>query len=633
MMLIGCGSSGNQNNHSRQTATGNSNASPSTISDINAIPGKDLSTASKVLKAINDLPDVEPIPANWIHGEWVSYDSKGISYKTTFNADGSYKTEITVISKGKSTTESKTGKWRVYQKTGNTTYQLFITSDGNPYSVENYPMEQEGADGFRIVHSYQIPLARSRLYSRADTDIAIYPGMFLLGTYTYNPPARSFNEFRKNSYTLRKDGSFKMIEKVDVINLSEPDVHEVNQYDGRWRLDTGGGEAKLIVTFDDGEFTFKIDAASTTGLSLDNQSLYWEKVDEGKLRSSVAHMEGEYQSSTGEDYFSIHRDADGYLVDFVSNYFPDTSFKNLPATVLPNGDLQLITPEGHIGAGSQKILRMGYNRLIMLKGFDGQTDKNMQKISHTPIAHTSTPLLGAWRDTISALRVGQMGYINFYQDGTYKYTHGYGTYTFDSQTLKMDETCQESKIYHPTFADHKLDLDINRSAVPGLRDWGESGSKVGEYLFKHALDVYQLQKSPKLKAHPGINGVYVFAKAAKFRALNGSGSFTSFSLEADGTGSYHIGNTSRPYLENGYWQTLPNDGLGYGIKYFILQEAGKEYIVYYPRGIAISYDNSNFNFIAEVKNEYKENVRVVELYHRRTAICEDGNIVVPLDRS
>ena len=426
-----------------------------------------------------------------------------------------------------------------------------------------------------------------------------------------------------------------MVEKVDIINISSDDVHQVNHYEGTWQLDTTQQNAKLIVNLEGNRFEFNINEVSSIGMTLTNNAtaanLYWGKEGEGKFVSSVTHMEGEYQSITGEDYFSIRRNGNGYLVDYVSNLLGFSSFHNQPATVSANGDLHLITPAGQAGAGEEIILRMGYNRLIMLKGFTGQTDNNMQKVSRTPISNTSTPLLGAWRDTISALRAGQMGYINFYQDGTYKYAGGYGTYTFDSQTLKMDETCHASKIYHPTFADHKLDLDINRSAVPGLRDWGETGSKVGEYLFKHALDVYQLQNSPKLKAHPSINGVYVFAKSTKFSSLNSGGSFTSFSMEADGTGSYHIGNTSRPYLENDYWQTLPNDGLGYGIRYFILQQSGKEYIIYYPRGIAITYSANTVDFITEVKNEYKENVRVAELYHRRTAICEDGNIVTPLD--
>ena len=70
--------------------------------------------------------------------------------------------------------------------------------------------------------------------------------------------------------------------------------------------------------------------------------------------------------------------------------------------------------------------------------------------------------------------------------------------------------------------------------------------------------------------------------------------------------------------------------LTYGIRYFIVQQSGKEYIVYYPRGVVITYAANTVDFITEVKNTYKENVRVVELYHRRTAICEDGNLVVPL---
>jgi len=640
LLLVACKSGTDSTNLGRLAATSYSlnNFDNTSAPNINNVPGKDLTTAMATLQEIASLENIQPTSAAWIVGEWASYDSSGVSYKASFRNDGSYKAEVVLMQEGKSFSQIATGKWFVFKKANTSWYQLFLSDDSDPLSLENFPLEQEGADGFRIIHSYSQPIARSTLYSRLSTDIAIYPGMFFLGDYNYLAPG-DFNEFRNISFSFRKNGKLRVYDKLDVINMNSEDSHTQKQYSGSWQLDAAN--ARLIMNIEGERFRFSIQGVSTAGISLisldTGNEVYWEKLNEGTLKSSLINIEGEYQSQNSESYFSIRPQGSGYLVDYFSDTLDFMSFFDVPATVTTDGDLQLFFPAGHFNEGKEIILRAGYNRLIMLKGFDIK-DNNLQKVSSLPLAINPLSIQGTWRNALlsDAAHLSQMNYIDFYQSGKFSSTDGYGTYSFDGQNISLHKTCENKQSYKPSFSNHTLDLEIPNSAVPGLRDWGEEGSAIAEMVFKHKLDVYQLQNSPKLKPHPDIKDVYLFAQETKFRALVTYDDFISYTLSADGTGTYHAGNIGAQGIGySGEWVSLPNFGFTYGIKYFIVQEAGKEYIVYYPSGVNLIYGDSQITYIDEIKNKNKDNVRIVELYHRRTAICEsDENslISIPLDK-
>jgi hypothetical protein len=640
--IVSCGGGGGSTESSNETPSSGYTYDDANVTDINKPLGKDLTKASATLKEIDAIANIQKIEAAWLIGEWASYDSEGVSFKATFQDDGTYKTDMTIIKDGKSTIKSATGKWFVYQKEGVSIKHLFLTDDSNPLSVEDYPLEQEGPDGFRILHSYKNRIARSSLYSRLSTDIARYPGMFLLGSFRYLVPASELKPtaFRELTYTLRKDGTIKLHDKYDEININSADIHRQNDYTGTWTLDVA--HATLNIDIEGQKVALSIRGFSTKGLSLsnlqNNASLYWERVGEGKLRASVVNMEGEYQSKNQESYFSIRKNGDGYLIDYVDGSLDDLRFFNTEATVSDNGDLHMIMPAG-ANKGEEAILRAGYNRLIIKKGFT-LPDSNLQKVSNHPIAVNNESILGTWRSALYSNidNLSHMLYASFFKDGTFIDEEGYGNYTFDGQQLQMKKTCQAPKVYTPFSGLHTLKMEVSYSPVPGLRDWGEEGSKIGETLLKHSLDAYQTQNSPKLKPHPTIKGAYLFEKETEFSALLASENYISYTLGADGKGTYHTGNLGATgYDYNDNWTHLPGFGLAFGIKYFIVQEKGKEYIVYYPQGIVLIHGDVTFDFIDEIKNNNKGNVKIVELYHRRTAICEhdstDSYYVVPLDKN
>ena len=583
--------------------------------DINKVPGDDLTKASEVLKKINSIPTIKKIEAPWIYGEWYAYEDGGLSYKATFHKDGTYTSETTRIQNGKSSAERSSGKWYIYEKPGVNVKHLFLTKENSPFYIDNMPIEQEGPDGFRLLYTGEQPVNRSILYIRSTTNIAIYPEMNLIGRYHYL--SSDYTEF---IYTLLKDGTFIV-------------SNQNNEYKGTWSLDVAN--AKLNIRLNGEYLSFSIIDSYSDSLMLknhqNNEELYWEKLNEGKLVASVVNIAGEYQSRKSESYISIRKNSNGYLVDYYHGDLQSLEFSSLPATADANGDLHMILPQGHLDAGKEVILRAGYNRIIMLQGFT-LVDHGMQKVSNKPIVPNNSSILGTWRNNIWG---GHMEYISFFKNGTYRADDGYGKYSFDGTKLQMKKTCKPLKTYKPFSSLHTLELDVSYSQVPGLHNWGDEGSKINEILFKHDLDYYQTKNSPKLKPNPEVKGTYLFANETNFDALVSPSDFISYTFHADGKGLYHLGNIGPTYLDNNnVWRQATNSGLGYGINYFIVQEKGKEYIVYYPKGVVLSYIANRFNFIDEIKN--KKDVRIVELYHRRTTICDYDSIsgynIVPLSK-
>ncbi len=607
-------------------------------SDINHVPGVDLSTASATLNAITNINNLQKINATWLQGEWASYDPKGISHKISFTPDGKYQHESTTLKDGKTSVAQSTGKWRVYEKTGTQRYYLYLTDDTNPYSLQDFPVEPVGTDAFRLVNQYKYPVSRSILYSRLNDPFTIYPGMNFIGTFE-NTLAYIDSDLNYHTLylTFNKDGSLKF-EDYDV--TTDLDGVLTRSETGTWRLDTQKTQLIIRLDSDTADEIFTILSTSYRSFNWRTQhggKTYWTRTKTGIIRPdySAANMQGEYQAQKDESYFSIRRNGQGYIVDYIDDSLDFLSFKNVPAEQLDNGDLSLTFPPGHFNAGKPIILRAGYNRLVRIKGF--ALGKNFQKVSKYPVTQEPVSVLGGWRNAIFSAS-GFMNYVNFYKDGTFKASQGYGKYTVDSNNkITMKKTCESPKTYNPSFADHRLGLNVPYSPLPGLRDWGDEGSEVGQILFKHALDAYQTAKSPRLKPYPGRNGAYLFQNETHFRALLTSSDFISYTLKPDGTGTYHAGNIGLQGL--GYsdqWVTLPGFGLSYGIKYFIVQQGDKEYIVYYPSGyLLVQINNFSSTYIDQIKAANGKNIRVVELYHRRTAICEhdstDSYYILPLD--
>ena len=596
--------------------------------NINEPSGRDLSTAEATIKAISEIKDIEQDSAIWLYGEWMSYDDSGGSYKLIFHDDGSYDYENTIINNGKTVVASSKGQWFVFTKLKSQKHHLFLTDNNNPFFLDNYPLEQESNNAFRIINQYG-GLSRSMLYVRSNQDYAIYPGMALIGTFTQsNAYQANDNSDHSLSYSFSKDGSFVYKDFIAGFDFQDKIVESIL---GTWWLDTAN--SKLVIHADGADYRFKIESLSSNSMSLIEENgtkSYWSKTFSYLPSIEITNMQGEYQSLEDESYFSIRQTYSGYFVDFHSNFLDFMNFNNLAAKQLANGDLQLFFPAGHFNEGKEIILRASYNRIMAIKGFD-VIDNNIQKVSKYPITKNSSDILGGWRSSIFSAS-GFMQYLFFYDQNIFISTDGYGQYSFDGRQIILKQTCSTPKVYNPSFSNHSLDLDADYSAVPGLRDWGQTGAELGRVLFKHDLDSYQKHNSPILKPHPNIDSGYLFAQEQQFWTLLAGDNYISYRLEPNGTGTWHSGALER----SGYdvfdnWQEIPGYSLSYRIKYFIKQEADKEYIVYYPSGIALLEIDNKYSTIADIKNS-NDDIRVVELYHRRTTICEDGKYVLPLQK-
>ena len=205
MFFISCGKDNNKNFIQEDEFVAQESIDNNSNSQINNVIGNDFSTMEKTLKAIDEIENIEKVPASWLLGEWNSCDIRGTSvanYKYIFNKDGTYKSETILFFRKKTKHYVDSGEWRVYKKIGTKRHHIFLSTSYN--QLEDYPIEQEGEDGVRFVFKTAQPNSRATLYIRSDRDNSIFPGMNFLTKFSYR---ERFNPSTQIEYSFSKDGT------------------------------------------------------------------------------------------------------------------------------------------------------------------------------------------------------------------------------------------------------------------------------------------------------------------------------------------------------------------------------------------------------------------------------------------
>jgi hypothetical protein len=383
-----------------------------------------------------------------------------------------------------------------------------------------------------------------------------------------------------------------------------------------------------------------INAAKSGNLdvSIGTNSQRWSKVryiefsDDNEER-----LVGEYRDRSSASYVSIKKDGDAFLVDMVEQSDNADRYFQVPATLLSNGDLSLTIPSSdtyNFNAGKKVVMRAVYNQLHFLEIpttlFASSDTLQMEKVSKYPFTPTNS-IQGGWTNSLLKSS-GYMSSIKFLQDGTFFDTGlegqlEYGQYSINGTNVTFHKTCKAPETKEFSFDGHWLLLNsstynpsfngVTYNHVPGMDAFGEHNSVISQVMFEHAMDRYKVANAPRLIPHPQISGVYLFGDQIRYDAT-----YASFTLMPDGTGRLFSG--SIDHFEDYYteeWLGSQTTGGIFGLKYFVLLEKEKEYLVYYYDGAFIG-DYDNVHTIGEVEGNIKD-VKVAEIFHGRTALCHD----------
>jgi hypothetical protein len=605
------------------------------------IIGEDLTTPKATLKKIKEIPEFSKVDFPWLSGNWASYAVPGLGMQDrmlNFKTDGTYTyKDITLRTKTKS---AQDGKYTVYEHTSSNWYYLFLIPNKNSV-ITSYLFEKEDKNSFRLINKYKYPaFSSSFLYTRIGTNTpAVYPGMSFLGTYQYTDHTDIINGSYKNvyHYIFKEDNTLLKRHYFDV---------DYNKYElrseikGAWKINQDNFQLEIILNgkLDKYSLTSEFDAKGPS-ISIkndkDSDSIHWKKIKDIAIVSTDDQFVGEYREHDGTSYISIDKRGGSYWVDI---HYSFLKVENLEAHINQDGDLEM-SPPNRYQNNTLLVLRAGYNRVIVVKDEASSISQMdyLEKVSKYKLPKTNATIYGGWKTRNFA--TDKFVDLQYYMhDGSYFETDVgghiiYGTYTFDGAQVTTNRTCKSPSVRDVSFKGPIFKNILSYYPVIGIKSFEESGSKLESILFKHQLHVYQSKNNVKLKPHPKLNGAYVFAKEREFNDV-----YNYFKLKPDGTGTFFAG--SSLYYEDdftGEWNQHTNSHL-FNIKYMVLFEDDKEYLVYYLSGISVNY--SGYNSTTTVLNytETIKDAKMVELFHGRTALCykigdqsRSKGIVLPLN--
>ena len=365
------------------------------------------------------------------------------------------------------------------------------------------------------------------------------------------------------------------------------------------------------------------------------ESIHWKKVEDISINSSNDLFVGEYREHDGTDYITIRKNGDNYLVDIRYRFL---KVDDLEAKINNDGNLEMNTPHDYYD-DTLLVFKAGYNRLIVVKDEASSISqmKYIEKVSSHLLPKENSTIFGAWNT--KNFSTEDYADIEYYMhDGTFFKTGiggniVYGTYTFDGQKVTTTSTCEAPNIRDVSFEGRYFENILTYYPIAGIKSFGKAGSKMESIQFQHQLDYYQTKNGVKLKPHPKLENAYLFTEFRQFNDL-----YNWFKLEPDGTGTFFAGSTLW-YEEDftGVWNQEVNSHL-YNIKYMVVFEEGKEYLIYYYEGINVNYSGYNSQTTVLDYTETIKDAKKVEIFHGRTALCykvgdqdRSKGIVLPMD--
>lgn len=596
------------------------------------IATQNLSSVAATMAALENINGLEKVTSNWFTGEWVAFyfdNGRVVEQKLNFHSNGTYQSEsITQINNTPKVIRAE-GRWLVLSGGSDGKFNLTLwNATGNLRG--NYPIENEGNNGLRLINQSSKPDVRSVLYSRLNSSANVrFPGMFLLGDFEYiNYKGRKNQhlfryQFNKNGTVRRRIyGDFSLDRALQ------------SDTTGRWTISANGDQLRLTFRGKTNAFTIRNATHSTVSMytSATNYQ-YWKRLQEPRI-ADIDSFIGEFQGNNKEGYLSIQKNGNGYLVDVVEPFEGGKEYQKLRGTRLKNGQLSVKVPAQYNGE-TQLILEAGYNRLLVKETpaqFFFQTSNDyLEKVSSTPLKRNPVNILGQWRNTLYS---GKGSYYIFLDDGRYyssRVSSEYGTYTLNGNTLTLSPVCGGSYKRTAKIVDHRLKLDtIYYTPTPGIRELGRAGTQLENTLFKAQLDRRKETYGAKLKPHPRYRGVFVFAEKTEFL-----GSYVKMSFKADGTGTQFSGAIYEVY---DFWDLrryigLEIDSFSFGIEYYVTKEGDKEAVVFYNTGIWTSSYRGVQRIGSAAGNP--ASARSLKLYHGRSAVCytfndQDGGRVLPI---
>lgn len=618
-------------------------------SHIQAIADFPLAEPSQALAEISNISGLQKISADWIVGHWAAssqlmssdyvYDRqiRVKDYLYSFNADGSFSLQSLMLGVNEDALSDENGSWSVYYHSGADRYYLFLNVN-NTY-LADIPLERDGDNTLRIQTKYRRPLERSKLLTRlGSTSPAIYPGMGLLGTYEYRDYFGPDDQFLY-VYKFTDDGQVSRIIYGDYHYNGA--LHSSSS--GSWAISDDGQTLLLNL---DGENTirFAISRASVGNLTMFDETgddQYWSKTEEPVSIDSYKPIVGEYRERDGNSYVSISKTGEDYFVDIWSEYLPSQRFLSMPVTLLDNGELSFIIPEGvsyDMYTGKEVRINVDNNKLRFIKvpkGFISSID-DMDKVSSHPRHRYDGSIIGGWSHALGTRSSGY-AYLHFLDGGTLHSgaINGHNSrYEQNGTLLKTQITCEKPVFKELSNLSGNLEIDtINYAPIPGTAALGSAGSEITRIMFEHSYDRYGLENAPKLKAHPDISNAYLYIDEVRYDAI-----YANFTLKPDGTGRFFSGSVD--YYEdslNGDWLGSETSGGLFSLQYFVMKDQGKEYLVYYYSG-AFTGDYDNIVTLGSVEQNIRD-AKVAEIYNRRTAICyplstsgDGSGVVMPLEK-